>query len=197
MSALHSRKYWPKTQEYLQIINGLGRFWHFHSAKWEGNWYRPTTVWFFSVQYLNHNNLRPLVQTKLNWMCQSHPFQKGWGRFLQIHKMSIKGFYRPVKILYLLWDLPFNMNWYISFESTPEKKKQNYEFLLSLSNELPNISRMLREITQVVIVLGLFPSFATENKTLIATSQVIIYESINHGGNRQFQPVHTISCMSN
>lgn len=28
------RKYQLKTQEYLQISNGLGRLWHFHSAKW-------------------------------------------------------------------------------------------------------------------------------------------------------------------
>lgn len=55
----------------------------------------------------------------------------------------------------------------------------------------------LREIAQVVIVLGLFPSFAIENKTLIATSQVIIYQSISHGENRLFQLVHAISCMSN
>lgn len=61
------RKYWLKTQEYLQISKGLGRLWRSHSAKWiEGNWYGPTMKWFFSVQYLNHNNLRPLFQIKLN-----------------------------------------------------------------------------------------------------------------------------------
>lgn len=83
--------------------------------------------------------------------------------------------------------------------SQEKERKSRPEFLLYITDELQNTKRMLSAWGNHPSRDSLRPisPLCWGAQTPIATSQVVIYQSISHGGNRQCKLVHTINCMDN
>lgn len=91
------RKYRLKTQEYLKISNGLGRLWHFHSAKWIDGADAGLQQSDSSVL-----NIWTIIIWGHRWRsncikCVGLILKQSSIRMRQVPSNQIKGFYRHIK----------------------------------------------------------------------------------------------------